>query len=77
MAIVRSYRTCDICGKKLSNNIEEFNYRIEPRNKIRMKVWGYVCNDPYSSFWTEGLDICTNCWEDMKKWIKENRKNES
>ena len=38
--IVRSYRTCDICGKKLSNNIEEFNYRIEPRNKIRMKVWG-------------------------------------
>jgi hypothetical protein len=54
--------------------MEEFNYRIEPRNKIRMKVWGYIFNDPYSSFWTEGLDICTNCWEDMKKWIKENRK---
>lgn len=75
---VKSYRTCDICGKKLiSKDIEEFNYRIEPRNKIRMKVWGYVFNDPYSSFWTEGLDICTYCWEDMKKWIKENRKNES
>lgn len=71
--IVKSYRTCDICGKKLSKNIEEFNYRIEPRNKLRMKVWGYVCNDPYNSFWTEGLDICKDCWEDMKKWIKENR----
>jgi hypothetical protein len=76
MAIVREYRTCDICGKKLSNDIEEVSYRIEPRNKIRMKVWGYILDDPYDSFWTHGLDICTDCWEDMKEWIKENRKNE-
>ena len=72
--VVKSYRTCDICGKKLvSKDVEELNYRIEPRSKIRMSIWGYSFSDPNNSFWTEGLDICKDCWKDMKEWIKDKK----
>jgi hypothetical protein len=77
--IVRSYRTCDICGKKLTTNEDlEKNYLIEPKSKLKMKVLGYIWKNPYDRFWSEGVDICKDCWKDMKKWIKENRRsNES
>ena len=50
MATIREYRICDICGKKLNKTIEEFHYRIEPKNPLRMVIWSYINGDPYDGF---------------------------
>lgn len=73
MATVREYRICDICGKKLSKNVEEFNYRIEPKHPLKMAVWHYIFGDPYDGFWSSGIDMCSDCWEQMKTWIRVNK----
>ena len=74
MATIREYRTCDICGQKLNKNVEEFNYRIEPKHPLKIAVWNYIFGDPYDGFWTNGIDMCSNCWEQMKTWIKVNKR---
>jgi hypothetical protein len=73
MATIREYRICDICGKKLNKTIEEFHYRIEPKNPLRMAIWSYINGNPYDGFWTMGIDMCSDCWEQMKTWIKVNK----
>lgn len=75
MAYVDAYRKCDICGQKLNKKVEEFNYRIEPRGYLRMRIFPYIFGDPYDSFWSGGIDMCSSCWEEMKKWINM-KKNE-
>ena len=36
-----------------------------------IKYWG---KDPYDPFWADGIDMCSNCWTQMKTWIKMNKK---
>jgi hypothetical protein len=73
MSYVNAYRKCDICGQKLNREIEEFNYRIEPRSRVKMKLWRYILEDPYDNFWTCGVDICSDCWTKMIMWITEQK----
>ena len=74
MATIREYRVCDICGGKLSQTIsEERNFRIEPKSKIKMAIIKYWGTDPYDPFWADGIDMCSDCWEQMKIWIKVNK----
>lgn len=77
MAYVDSYRKCDICGQKLKKDITEFNFRIEPKSRLKMNVWKYILNDPYDSFWTCGIDICQSCWLEMTRWINWAKDNKS
>ena len=74
MATIREYRVCDICGGKLSQTIsEEHNFRIEPKSKIKMAIIKYWGKDTYDPFWADGIDMCSDCWKQMKTWINEKR----
>ena len=42
MAIVRSYRTCDICGKILPHDVDKWNYHIEPPSKLKIGIWKHT-----------------------------------
>lgn len=54
------YKTCDICGKKL--NYVDGAYLIHPKFSYIYKFgFGLGCND---------LDICNNCWDKIKTYIK-------
>lgn len=70
MAVVTSYRTCDICGKRLSYSDDKWNYHIEPPSKIKIGIWKYLRGDPYDDFWSIPLDMCEECWEKMRNEIR-------
>ena len=70
MAIIREHRTCDICGKRLPNNVNKWNYHIEPPSKIKISIWKHIFNDPYDSFWSTPIDMCEECWEEMRNEIR-------
>lgn len=71
MGYVNAYRTCDICGCKLTNDIEEHNFRIEPQSKLKVWVYKYICGNPYSEFTSASIDICHDCWDEMAKQVRE------
>ena len=58
MAIVKSYRTCDICGKRLPHNVDKWNYRIDPPSKLQITIWKYIFSNPYDGFWNASIDMC-------------------
>ena len=70
MAIVRSYRTCDICGKRLPHDVNNWSYHIEPPSKLKIGIWKHIFSDPYDSFWSNSIDMCEECWEDMRNEIR-------
>lgn len=74
---VDSYRTCDVCGCKLHDSIEEEHFRIEPTlgSKIKMNVWKYWGHwtGMESSIWCRPIDMCQDCWNEMRNIIIERR----
>lgn len=70
MSFVESYVQCDICNKDMKDN-DEKKYKIEPRKTTFIRRYFY--KDPFDSFWSDELDICAECWEKMKEWIRANR----
>ena len=77
MAVIQSYRTCDICGKRLLRGSDKWNYHIEPPSKIQIGIWKYLLGDPYDIFWSNSLDMCEECWEDMRNEIRKRVENAS
>lgn len=75
MAIVRSYRTCDICGKRLPHDVNKWSYHIEPPSKLKIGIWKHIFSDPYDSFWSMSIDMCEECWEDMRNEIRKRVEN--
>ena len=79
MAIVKSYRksyrTCDICGKKLPHDVGEWNYHVESPSKIKVGIWKYIFSDPYDGFWSNSIDMCEECWEEMRNEIRKRVEN--
>jgi hypothetical protein len=75
MAVIQSYRTCDICGKRLLRGSDKWNYHIEPPSKIQIGIWKYLFSDPYDVFWSNSLDICDKCWEEMRSEIRKRVKD--
>lgn len=71
MSYVNAYYKCDICGRDMRHK-EDPNYRIEPRKTAYIRK--YFFRDPFDCVWSKELDICCDCWEDMKLWIKEKEK---
>lgn len=65
MAVIQSYRTCDICGKRLLSKGDKWNYHIEPPSKLKIGIWTHLFNDPYDSFWSTPIDMCEECWKDV------------
>lgn len=58
------YTTCDMCGKKLNYN--DGAYFVRPKfSYIYRCGFGLGHND---------LDICSNCWDKIKTYIKGNNK---
>lgn len=75
MAVIHSYRTCDICGKKLLRSTDKWNYHIESPSNIQIGIWKYLLGDPYDSFWSNSIDMCDECWEDMRNEIRKRVEN--
>lgn len=64
MSYVEAYTKCDICGKRIE--WENWKYRIHPRSAVIRK---YVCNEPYSRCFSKDVDICDECWKEMKDYL--------
>ena len=71
MGYVKAYRTCDICGCKLTSNCEERNFRIEPNSKLKVLIYKYFFSNPYDEWWSTSIDICHDCWDEMAKQVRE------
>ena len=72
--IVKEYRKCDICGRKIEESSLEGAYIIEPTvgTKLKMSVKKYMFGDPYEyNWWCNSVDICPKCWGKMKGYIIE------
>lgn len=74
--IVKSYRTCDICGKRLLHDVDKWSYHVESPSKIKVGIWKYIFKDPYDSFWSTSIDMCEECWEEMRNEIRKRVKND-
>ncbi len=68
MAVIPSYKICDICGKKLLSSVKRWSYHIETPNK-KIKIW--KLHNPYCECLGNPLDICDECWEEMITEIRE------
>lgn len=67
MSYVDAYVKCDICGKDMKLDDTD-KYKIMPRKTAWIRR--YIFSKPLAGFWSEELDICSDCWEEMKEYIK-------
>lgn len=56
---------------KLPHNTDKWNYHIEPPSKIQIGVWKYLFSDPYDN----SIDMCDECWEEMRNEIRKRVKH--
>ena len=52
---------CDRCGKALQNGYNK--YIFEHKHSVMF------CNK-WENYWSENYDLCKDCAEDLKKWLK-------
>ena len=61
---MKNYIACDMCGRKIGYT--GLKYLIKPK----AKVFSYRMDDYHDNIFTEELDICENCWNEMEHYIK-------
>lgn len=65
-------RVCDICNKPIpdydNNGVLQSKIRIQPRIKP-IRILSYLFNNPESHMWSTELDICPDCWHEMKDYL--------
>lgn len=63
---------CDICNKPIDDYDKDgyLNHKIKIMPRIKpIRILSYIFNEPESRLWSTELDICPECWHEMKDYI--------
>ncbi len=68
MSYIPEHIKCDFCGKVLER--KKSKYHIFPRyESFPVRIKNYILNNPHDDAWTWELDMCPECFVEMKSYV--------